>query len=146
MSLSSRADPQRSLSRLTTASAGGRPARRTWSARFGDAWRGIKFGVRGHSSFFVHFFVAALVIAAAIALRASVIQWGLLLFAIGLVLTAELMNSAIETLFHSLEPRTKDRGWRALDVAAGAVLLASITAGAIGLLVFVPLLAELLGW
>jgi len=146
MSLSSQADRHRSLAHPVVASAGGRPTRRTWSARFGDAWRGIKFGVRGQSSFFVHFFVAALVIAAAIALRASAMQWGLLIFAIGLVLTAELMNSAIETLFHSLDPRIKERGWRALDIAAGAVLLASITAAAIGLLVFVPLLGELIGW
>lgn len=123
-----------------------RPERRTWSAKFGDAWRGVKYGIRGHSSFFVHFFMAALVLAAAIALRASLEQWCLLLFAIGLVLMAELMNSAFETLFHSLDPRIRERGWRALDVAAGAVLLASLTAATIGLLVFIPLLIERFGW
>lgn len=123
-----------------------RPERRTWSAKFGDAWRGVKYGIRGHSSFFVHFFMAALVLAAAIALRANLVQWCLLLFAIGMVLMAELMNSAFETLFHSLDARTQERCWRALDVAAGAVLLASITAAIIGLLIFIPLLVEQFGW
>ncbi|HMP02564.1 MAG TPA: diacylglycerol kinase [Gemmatales bacterium] len=145
MTGSTPSDPPRSLSRPAPW-LGPRPGQVTWSHKFGNAWRGVKYGIRGHSSFFVHFFGSALVIAAAIVLRANVTQWCLLFFAMGLVLSAELMNSAIETLFHSLDPRTKDRGCRALDVAAGAVLLAALTAAVIGLLVFVPLLADLLGW
>ena len=34
--------------------------RRSWGAKFAAAFRGIKLGVRGHSSFFVHFFFAAI--------------------------------------------------------------------------------------
>src|SRR5207249_11700618 len=41
---------------------------RSWRSKFRDALRGVKLGIRGHSSFFVHFFFAALVIAAAIVL------------------------------------------------------------------------------
>jgi hypothetical protein len=43
--------------------------RRPWSMKFRDALRGLKFGIRGHSSFFVHFFAAALVVAAAAAVE-----------------------------------------------------------------------------
>ena len=64
---------------------------------------------------------------------------------IGLVLTAELFNSAVETLFRGLDEATKDRVWPALDISAGAVLLASLTAVAVGLLMFVPKLAAWLG-
>src|SRR5262249_37078383 len=39
--------------------------RRPWRRKFGDAYRGLKLGIRGHSSFFVHFFFTALVVAAA---------------------------------------------------------------------------------
>ena len=112
-----------------------RPPRR-WRHKFGDAFRGLKLGVRGHSSFFVHFFFAALVVAAAVALRCDLLQWCLLLGCIGMVLTAELFNSAIETLFRGLDEETKSRTWPCLDIAAGAVLLASITAAVIGALVF----------
>ena len=112
-----------------------RPPRR-WRHKFGDAFRGLKLGVRGHSSFFVHFFFAALVVAAAIALRCELVQWCLLLGCIGLVLTAELFNSAFETLFRGLDAETRERAWPALDIAAGAVLLASVTAVVIGSLVF----------
>jgi diacylglycerol kinase len=118
--------------------------RRSWRAKFGDAFRGLKLGVRGHSSFSVHFFFAALVIAAAIALRCEFLDWCLLLACIGAVLTAELFNSAIETLVQGLDERTKQRTWPALDVAAGAVLVASITAAVIGVLVFAHRLLALL--
>ena len=53
------------------------------------------------------------------------------------VLTAELFNSAIETLFRGLDEETKQRTWPSLDIAAGAVLLASIVAVVIGSIVFV---------
>jgi diacylglycerol kinase len=100
--------------------------------------------VRGHSSFFVHFFFTALVLAAAIVLRCDAKEWCLLVGCIGGVLTAELFNSAVETLFRGLDEETKGRVWPCLDVAAGAVLLASATASVIGCIVFVPKLADLL--
>jgi diacylglycerol kinase len=120
--------------------------RRSWRAKFHDAFRGLKLGVRGHSSFFVHFFVAALVIAAAIVFRCEASDWCLLLGCIGLVLTAELFNSAVETIFHGLDEDTKPRVRNCLDIAAGAVLLASITAAVVGGIVFLPRLAAFLSF
>jgi diacylglycerol kinase len=117
--------------------------RRLWRDKFRDALRGLKLGIRGHSSFFVHFFFAALVVAAALVLRCDGFQWCLLLGCIGLVLTAELFNSAIETLFHGLDETTKPRVQGCLDIAAGAVLMASGTALVIGVLVFGQRLAAL---
>jgi diacylglycerol kinase len=121
------------------------PARqpRSWSRKFQAAFRGIKWGVRGHSSFFVHFFFSVVVIAAAAALRCDVVQWCLLLGCIGAVLTAELINSALETLFRHLDEATRARAWPALDIAAGAVLMASLFAAVIGAIVFATRLLEL---
>src|ERR1700687_415631 len=104
------------------------PPRRPWLMKFRDALRGLKFGIRGHSSFFVHFFCAALVIAAAAAFQCTIEQWCLLLLSIGLVFTAKLFNSAIEVLHRGFDDATKERNWKALDIAAGAVLMASMTA------------------
>jgi diacylglycerol kinase len=124
--------------------------RRSWRLKFQAAFRGLKLGVRGHSSFFVHFFFAALVVIAAAVLVRDRLEWCLLLGCIGLVLTAELFNSTIETLFRGLPAETKEQVWPALDVAAGAVLAASITASLIGLLIFIPklwpILQELAAW
>lgn len=110
--------------------------RRPWRHKFGDAFRGLKLGIRGHSSFFVHFFFAAMVLAAAIILGCELMEWCILLLCIGMVLTAEMFNSAVETLFRGLDEETKQRTWPCLDIAAGAVLMASITASVLGTLVF----------
>jgi diacylglycerol kinase len=84
----------------------------------------------------VDFFFTAIVLMAAGILRCSAMDWCLLVLAIGIVLTAELFNSAIETLFRELDDATRDRAWPCLDIAAAAVLLASIVAAVIGFLVF----------
>ena len=120
--------------------------RRPWTQKFRDAVRGLKLGIRGHSSFFVHFFAAALVAAIAIALGCSFDEWCMLLLCIGLVLTAELVNSAIEVLHRGLDAETRERNWQALDIAAGAVLMASLTAAVVGALIFGNRLLHLLGW
>ena len=121
---------------LQTCDAEPAPARRRWRHKFRDALRGLKLGVRGQSSFFVHFFFGVLVIAAAIVLRCPLEQWCLLLLSMGFVLAAELFNSAVEALFRGLDDETKERAWRSLDIAAGAVLLASIIAAVVGCFVF----------
>src|SRR5215475_11625077 len=100
-----------------------RKPRRLWRHKFGTAFRGLKLGIRGHSSFFVHCFFAALVVAAALVLRCEVVEWCILLGCIAMVLTAELFNSAIETLFRGLDATNQERTWPCLDIAAGAVLL-----------------------
>jgi diacylglycerol kinase len=107
-------------------------SRRKWRAKFGDAFRGVKLGVRGHSSFFVHFFFSALTIAAGLVLGCNLVEWCLLVACIGAVLTAELFNSAIETLVRVLDEPTRQRAKPSLDIAAGAVLLASGTALLVG--------------
>src|SRR5262249_18406582 len=118
-----------------------RRPRRSWAAKFRAAFRGLKWGVRGHSSFAVHFFCTAVVLAAAAVLRCDLVEWCLLLGCIGAVLTAELFNSAVETVFRGLDEATGERVWPCLDIAAGAVLLASLVASVIGGLVFLSKLS-----
>lgn len=109
---------------------------RRWRDKFREAFRGLKLGVRGHSSFSVHFFFAALVLAAALALDCNWLEWCLVVGCVGAVIAAELFNSAIETLFHGLDADTKGRIKGCLDIAAGAVLAVSITAATVGAIVF----------
>lgn len=119
--------------------------RQTWLEKFRTAFRGIKFGIRGHSSFFVHFFITGAVICTAAVMRLNVLSWAILLLCIGAVFTAELFNSTIETLFRHLDTKTQARTWPALDIAAGAVLWISLTAALVGILVFGQRLVEIFG-
>jgi diacylglycerol kinase len=119
---------------------------RRWRDKFREALRGVKLGVRGHSSFSVHFFFAALAVACALVLECTLIEWCLVAGCVGLVLTAELFNSAIETLFHGLDAEAKGRIRGCLDIAAGAVLMASTTAAVVGTLIFGRKLLALFRW
>lgn len=112
-----------------------RKARR-WRDKFREAYRGMKLGIRGHSSFFVHFFFAAMALVAALALQCDLLEWCLIIGCIGVVISAELFNSAVEAIFHGLDAESKSRIRGCLDIAAGAVLVASATAAIIGSLVF----------
>jgi diacylglycerol kinase len=123
-----------------------RPEPRRWRDKFREALRGVKFGVRGQSSFFVHFFFTALVVAAALVLHCPLVEFCILLGCIGMVLVAELFNTAIETLFRGLDEEARDRVWPCLDIAAGAVLLASGFAVVIGGLIFLNLVGRMVGW
>lgn len=93
-----------------------------------------------------HLSAAAAVILGAVLLNVSATEWALLAVAIGLVLTAESFNTALERLADrvtgDLDPLIRD----AKDMAAAGVLGAAITALAVGLLVFLPKLPALFQW
>jgi len=116
-----------------------RPARkkpRRWRDKFREAFRGVKKGARGQSSFFVHFFFAAVALMAAVALECAQWEWCAVVGCIGMVFTAELVNSSIETLFRGLEQDAQNRVYHCLDIAAGAVLIAGLTAAVVGGIIF----------
>ena len=71
-------------------------------------------------------------------------DWLLVIFCIGFVLTAEIFNSAIEVLTDIASPERNSKAGLVKDMAAGAVLIAAITAAIIGLIIFVPKLYDLL--
>ncbi len=110
--------------------------RRYWQSKFAHAFRGLKRGIRGNSSFFVHFFFAALVCVTAFVLRCTAVEWSILILCIGFVLTVELLNSAAETFFRGLDKDIRDRMYPCLDIMAGAVLMACLAAGIVGAIVF----------
>ncbi|MDY3563598.1 diacylglycerol kinase [Gemmata sp. JC673] len=109
---------------------------RQWRDKFREAVRGVKCGVRGQSSFSVHFFCAVVALTAAAVLECDHWEWCLIIGCIGLVTTAELINSSIELLFQGLEQEVRDRVSPCLETAAGAVLVATLTALAVGGVIF----------
>lgn len=90
----------------------------------------------------IHAVVALVVIVAGFVFKIAVIEWIALLFAIGLVLSAEAFNTAIEFLADRVSLAEEKQIGAVKDVAAGAVLIAAVTAAAVGLFVFIPYLLE----
>src|SRR5207248_6206564 len=103
---------------------------------FNYAFEGIIHVLRTQRNLRIHFVIAMVVIGAAAALGVGRDDLILLLIAIAFVLVAEMVNSAIEGAIDvsttSFDPNAK----LAKDVAAGAVLISSVTAIAVGYLVF----------
>lgn len=65
-------------------------------------------------------------------------EWLAIVFAQGLVISAELMNTAVEHAVDLVSPERHPLAKAAKDAAAGAVLVTALTAVVVGLLVFVP--------
>jgi diacylglycerol kinase len=125
--------------RMEWSEAGLRPrTRRSWSRKFFEAFRGIKRGIRGQSSFFVHFFIASIALLMSLMCQLSFVELAVILLVIGFVLVSELFNSSIETLFHGLDESTRSKFNPCLEIASGAVLMACIFAVLIGLVIFLP--------
>ena len=122
------------------------PPEHSWTRKFRNAFRGAKLGVRGQSSFFVHFFIAALVVAAGAVLRVSLIEWCLLLLCIAGVLTAEMFNSDLESMAKAITGESDPHLGNSLDIGSAAVLLASLGATVVGTIIFANRLGMLLGW
>ena len=86
----------------------------------------------------VHIIATMLVIIIASRLNITTIEFGLLIFAVGLVWTSEAFNSAIEALADEVNNQYSMGIKKTKDIAAGAVLISSFTALVIGLIVFLP--------
>ncbi|MBX3411610.1 MAG: diacylglycerol kinase [Pirellulales bacterium] len=119
---------------------------RSWRLKFRDSLRGTRRGIRRESNFTIHLFTAALVIAAGAIFEIGLVEWCLVLLAIAVVLVTELLNTSIELLVKSLNTRHDPQIGEALDIAAGAVLVASFGAALVGGIVFVHRLGILLDW
>ena len=102
------------------------------------AFAGLRLLLREEHNARIHATITVLVVVAGIVLRVSPVEWGVLVICIGMVLSAEAFNSAIERIADYLTTERDERIRDIKDLAAGAVLLCAIAAAIVGLIVFVP--------
>ena len=103
---------------------------------FNFAFEGIIHALRTQRNLRLHFLIAVGVIIAAVAFDVTRIELMVLLLSISFVLIAEMLNSAIEAAVDMASTSFDPLAKLAKDVAAGAVLIATINAVAVGYLVF----------
>lgn len=85
-----------------------------------------------------HIFFGLLAIYLGVILRITSIEWVLLVFAIGLVIITETLNTAIEIDIDLTSPEFHPYARDTKDVAAAAVLISTIVAVVIGAIIFLP--------
>lgn len=115
------------------------------------AWREVKYGQRFLNAFrgmyivfkttrhiFLHIISAVVVVVLGFYFKISALEWVAVIFAIGMVFIGEAFNTAIEIDIDLTSPEYHPYARDTKDVAAAAVILSVITAGIIGLIIFLP--------
>jgi undecaprenol kinase len=122
---------------------------RPFRERIGFALTGWRTGWVRENSFRTQAMLAGAAVAALLVLRPAPVWWGLVALTCALVLALELINSALEAVIDLLHPGFHPSIKVAKDMLAGAVLLMSFAALAVGFAMVVDtapkFLAEI-GW
>jgi len=105
---------------------------------FGYAFRGIREVFSTEANMKIHIVITILVIVCGILFSISSTEWMFCLLCVGMVVGAEMMNTAIENVVDLASPEQHPLAGKAKDIAAGAVLICAIISVLIGLLIFVP--------
>jgi undecaprenol kinase len=107
---------------------------RSFRQRLSFATAGLSAGWRRERSFRTQVVAGVVVLCVLVALRASAIWGAVVVLATGLVLAAELFNAALEALVDRLHPEIHPEIRAVKDMAAAAVLVASVAAFVVGVL------------
>ena len=103
----------------------------------------FKYAIEGIISSFkternmkIHISAMIIVIICGILLKLDKIEWCIIIIAIVTVISAELFNTAIETVVDMISPEKNEKAKLAKDIAAGGVLVIAIGSAIIGLIIF----------
>ena len=105
---------------------------------FKYAFEGIEEAWRTEQNLKIHFVIMALVIIAGFIFKISAMEWIICLLLFAIVISLELINTAIETTVDIAMPDINEKAKYAKDIAAGAVLFSAIISVIIGLIIFLP--------
>ena len=104
----------------------------------GYACKGAFLLLKTESSIKVQFVIAIIVTVSGFYFDISAIEWMMQILAIGLVISIEGLNTAIEAIADFIHPERHDKIGFLKDIAAGAVFIASIAAILVGCIIYYP--------
>lgn len=120
--------------------------RRSLVESFRYAFAGIWYTLRSQRNARIHLSIAIVVVIVGIVLNLNVGEWAVIGLTMGFVFVAEMFNTVIEAIIDLVTEEYHPLAKQAKDVAAGAVLVAAMTAIVVGLLILGPPLLARLGW
>ncbi|WP_333696221.1 diacylglycerol kinase family protein [Flavobacterium sp.] len=106
------------------------------------ALNGAKKLIFTEPSIKIQFFIGILVIWAGFYFDITTVEWIIQIFCIGLVLSIEGLNTAVEKIADFVHPDYHERIGFIKDIAAGAVFFAAVTAIVIGCIIYVPYISQ----
>ena len=110
---------------------------------FRHALRGLSYALRREHNFQIEVVFAILVFLLAFLFQLSPMEQSILFIMVGIVLSLELLNTAVERLVDITKPRIHPYAKIVKDIMAAAVLLSSLFALLIGFIIFFPRVAVL---
>lgn len=105
---------------------------------FGYAFSGAAYAFGTQLNFKIHCLALMIVLALGWYLDISVQEWLTIVIVSGIVIVAELFNTALEVLVDLVSPDYHEKAKIIKDVSAAAVLIAAATAVVVGLVIFIP--------
>lgn len=100
--------------------------------------KGLKYAYRNEQNLAVDVGVALIVIIAGFLFKINVTEWAILMLTVGLVISCELVNTAIEAVVDLVTEEYHPLAKVAKDTAAAAVFVFAIISVIIGLIIFLP--------
>lgn len=110
---------------------------------FGFAMNGIKSATKYNRNIRIHFIIAVFVIIFSFVLNLDLSEKAIIIMIILLVISAEMINTALEEIVNLVTKDYREEAKIAKDVSAGMVFIVAIGSIAVGLLIFIPHLIEL---
>lgn len=107
---------------------------------------GFAHALRSEQNMRLHCLIAVAVIAAGFVFRVAAWEWIALVLCIGLVISAECLNTALERLADRVSRETNPLIKQAKDCSSAAVLVLAVTSAVIGCVVFGPKIWTAAGW
>ena len=100
------------------------------------AVQGFRFAVRSERNIKVMLGGAAFAVIMGLVLQIDLVSWAIIFLSCGVVISAELVNTAIETVVDLVSPEFHPLAGRAKDIAAAAVWVLSVLVALVGVAVF----------
>jgi len=117
--------------------------RSAFRRRLVDAERGMTFGLRGDSTFFVHFFVGSIVAAAGLVFGLSLIEWTVIVLGLTVVFSAEMFHQVLKAILGDLGRHLGEPARNSLRIGTAAVFVTMIGAAVVISLIFGNRLLEM---
>lgn len=110
---------------------------------FKYAFSGLKYGFINTKNLHIDLLFIIAVIICGFVFNICLVEWTILILCISLVVSLELVNTAIEEVVNLASPDVHPLAKASKDVAAGAVLLSAIMTAIIGIIIFLPKFIDL---
>ena len=118
--------------------------KRSFAQSVNHALDGISYVTKKERNFKIEIIVGILAILLGFLLKVTIVEWLILIITIALVLCFEIINTALERCVDLVTKDYQELAKVTKDAAAGAVLVMSMFAIVIGIIIFLPKLANLL--